>query len=171
MTKAQKTLRDLRNRQSKERGKMAELGAAESLTDETRAELDAIEAGTPDLERQLRAATVAVETEESEQRAAGDAAGARPADGEDRERIELRSKISLAGYLSAAVEKRGADGAEPSIWPRRISRRWAATAERTSRLSCLLRRNTGRPPRPTSRPCRGRGSIGCSPMRARRNWA
>ena len=112
MTNAQKTLRDLRNRQSKERGKMAELSAAESLTDETRAELDGIEAGTPDLERQIRAATVAVETEESEQRAAG-AAGATPArDAEDRERAELRGKVRLAAYLSAAVEMRAADGAE-----------------------------------------------------------
>ena len=112
MTKAQKTLRDLRNRQSKERGKMAELGAAETLTDETRAELDAIEAGTPDLERQLRAATVAVETEESEQRAAG-AAGETPAgDAEDRERAGLRAKVRLAGYVSAAIEQRSAAGAE-----------------------------------------------------------
>ena len=96
MTKAQKTLRDLRARQSKERGKMAELGAAETLTDETRAELDTIENGTPDLERQLRAATVAVETEESEQRAAG-AAGETPAgDAEDRERLELRANRAWA---------------------------------------------------------------------------
>ena len=112
MTKAQKTLRDLRNRQSKERGKMAELGGAESLTDETRAELDGIEAGTPDLERQIRAATVAVETEESEQRAAG-AAGETPAgDAEDRERAELRGKVKLTGYISAAIEQRSAAGAE-----------------------------------------------------------
>ena len=112
MTKAQTILRDLRNRQSKERGKMAELGAAESLTDETRAELDAIEAGTPDLERQLRAATVAVETEESEQRAAG-AAGDTPAgDAEDRERAELRAKVRLGAYVSAAIEQRSAAGAE-----------------------------------------------------------
>ena len=109
MTKAQKTLRDLRNRQSKERGKMAELGAAESLTDETRAELDTIEAGTPDLERQLRAATVAVETEESEQRAAGDTPAG---DAEDRERAELRGKVKLGSYVAAAIEQRSADGAE-----------------------------------------------------------
>ena len=112
MTPAQKKLRELRARQSTERGRMAELAVADNLTDETRAELDGIEAGTPDLERQLRAATVAVETEESEQRAAG-AAGETPAgDAEDRERAELRGKVRLASYLSAAVEKRAADGAE-----------------------------------------------------------
>ena len=112
MTNAQKTLRDLRNRQSKERGRMAELGAAESLTDETRSELDGIESGTPDLERQLRAATVAVETEESEQRAAGAAAGTPASDAEDRERAELRGKVKLGSYVGAAMEQRSADGAE-----------------------------------------------------------
>ena len=112
MTPAQKTLRDLRNRQSKERGRMAELGAAESLTDETRAELDGIENGTPDLERQIRAATVAVETEESEQRAAGAAAGNPASDAEDRERAELRGKVKLGAYVAAAIEQRSADGAE-----------------------------------------------------------
>ena len=113
MTDAQKRLRDLRNRQSKERGKMAELGAAETLTAETRAELDAIEAGTPDLERQLRAATVAVEAEEAEQREAGKAGEGRDVqDGEDRERAELRAKVKLTGYVSAAIEQRSSDGAE-----------------------------------------------------------
>ena len=71
MTVAQKKLRELRARQSRERQRMAELGLAENLTDETRAEFDGIEAGTADLERQIRAATVAVETEEAEQRDAG----------------------------------------------------------------------------------------------------
>ena len=112
MTPAQTRLRDLRNRQSKERGRMAELAVADTLTDETRAELDGIEAGTPDLERQIRAATVAVETEESEQRAAGAAGDTPAADAENRERAELRGKVRLASYLSAAVEKRAADGAE-----------------------------------------------------------
>ena len=112
MTPAQTKLRQLRERQSKERGRLAELAIAEDLTDETRAELDAIETGTPDLERQLRAATVAVEAEEAEQREAG-AAGDTPAgDTEDRERAELRAKVKLTGYVSAALEQRSAAGAE-----------------------------------------------------------
>ena len=112
MTPAQTKLRQLRERQSKERGRMAELAIADDLTDETRAELDTIEAGTADLERQLRAATVAVEAEEAEQRAAG-AAGDTPAgDAEDRERAELRGKVKLGGYVSAAIEQRSAEGAE-----------------------------------------------------------
>ena len=109
MTPTQKRLRELRERQSKERGRVAELAIAAELTDETRAELDGIEKGTPDLERQLRAATVAVESEESEQRAAGDTPAG---DTEDRERAELRGKVKLGGYVAAAIEQRGADGAE-----------------------------------------------------------
>ena len=112
MTNAQKRLRELRNRQSTERGRMAELSLVDELTDEHRGELDTIERGTPDLERQLRAATVAVETEESEQRAAGAAAPSTGGDAEDRERAELRGKITLGRYLAAAVEMRSADGAE-----------------------------------------------------------
>ena len=112
MTDAQNRLRVLRERQSKERGRMAELGGAESLTDETRAELDGIEKGTPDLERQLRAATIAVETEESEQRAAGESARQPEGDGEDRERAELRAKVKLGSYVAAAMEQRSAVGVE-----------------------------------------------------------
>ena len=115
MTSAQKKLRELRERQSKERGRMAELAVADGLTDETRAELDGIESGTPDLERQLRAATSAVETEETEQRAAG-AAGDPPAgDAEDRERAELRGKARMGRYVQAAIEMRSVDGAEGEL--------------------------------------------------------
>ena len=112
MTDAQKRHRDLRERQSKERGRMAELSRVDSLTDEHRAELDGIEAGTADLERQLRAATIAVETEESEQRAAGNAARAPEGDAETRERTALRAKVKFSSYVAAAIEQRSADGAE-----------------------------------------------------------
>ena len=112
MTPAQKRLTELRARQSKERGKMAELAQADSLSDEQRSELDGIETGTPDLERQIRAAMIAAETEEAEQRAAAKA-GKQPAgDAETRERAELRGKVKLTGYVAAAVEQRSADGAE-----------------------------------------------------------
>ena len=59
MTAAQKRIRELRERQSRERQRMAELSREAELTAETRAELDRIEAGTPDLERQIRAAVTA----------------------------------------------------------------------------------------------------------------
>ena len=115
MTKAQKRLRELRDRQSKERGKMAELALADNLTDEQRSELDTIEQGTPDLERQLRAAQVAVDDEDAEQRAAGNAARKPEGDAEERERAELRAKVRLGRYVAAAVEQRAADGAEAEL--------------------------------------------------------
>ena len=111
MTAAQRKLRELRERQSRERGRMAELGIADSLTDETRAELDAIEGGTPDLERQIRAATVAVETEEREQETARQDSP----DSEHRERIQLRSKASLGAFLTAAARGRLPDGPEAEL--------------------------------------------------------
>ena len=111
MTPAQKRLRDLRERQSKERQRMAELAIVDELNDEKRSELDQIERGTPDLERQIRAATVALEAEdrEAETRAANEP------DAERRERIELRSKASLTAYVRAALEGRQVDGAEAEL--------------------------------------------------------
>ena len=111
MTPAQKRLRDLRDRQSRERQRMAELAVVEELDAEQRGELDAIEKGTPDLERQIRAGTVALEDEvrEAETRAVNEP------DTEQRERIELRSKASLTGYLRAALEGRQVDGAEAEL--------------------------------------------------------
>ena len=112
MTAAQKRLRELRERQSKERQRMAELGLAESLDDETRAELDRIEQGTPDLERQLRAAAVAVEDED---RASTIETANRAPDAEQRERIELRGRASVGRYLTAALRGRAPDGAEAEL--------------------------------------------------------
>ena len=111
MTSVQLKLKELRQRQSVERGRMAELAIADALTDETRAEMDELETGTSDLERQLRAAQAAVDLEEAEQRTAApshDEGG----DAEDREILELRSKVKLSGYVVAALEQRAADGAE-----------------------------------------------------------
>ena len=112
MTPAQKKLRDLRERRSKERQRLAELGLADSLTDESRAELDTIEAGTPDLERQIRAATVAAEVEEGEQREEARATGP---DAELQERIALRSKASLGAFLIARMQGREVRGAEHEL--------------------------------------------------------
>ena len=57
----------------------------------------------------MRAAQIAVETEETEQRTA---TPAYDGDGEDRELRDLRAKVKLSGYVAAAVEQRSADGAE-----------------------------------------------------------
>ena len=90
---------------------MAELALLDTLSDEQRSELDVIEKGTPDLERQMRAATIALEDEEkdAETRAATDP------DAGQRERIELRNRASLTGYLRAALEGRQVDGAEAEL--------------------------------------------------------
>ena len=111
MTAAQRKLKDLRERQSRERQRMAELGIADSLTDETRAELDQIEGGTPDLERQLRAATVAVEAEEQAQQTEI----RNTPDSEMRERIELRSRARVGAFLLARLENRSVKGAEAEL--------------------------------------------------------
>ena len=112
MSPAQKRLRELRDRQSRERQKMAELSLVESLTDEQRQELDTIEAGTPDLERQLRAAAVAVDEED---RASTIETANRAPDAEQRERVELRSRASVGRYLTAALRGRAPDGAEAEL--------------------------------------------------------
>ena len=111
MTAAQKRLRDLRERQSKERGRMAELGLVDELNDEQRAELDTIEKGTPDLERQIRASTVALESEERDQ----ETRTANEPDAEQRERIELRSKASLSTFLRCALSGQQVAGAEAEL--------------------------------------------------------
>ena len=112
MTEAQTVLRELKERQSRERQRMAELAVAAELTDETRSELDKIESGTPDLERQLRAATTAVEQEEGEQRTASNT---ETPDAEKRERVELRGKALLSNYLLAAATGRVVTGAEQEL--------------------------------------------------------
>ena len=109
MTPAQKRFRELRERQSKQRQRMAELAMLDTLDVETRAELDGLESGTPDLERQLRAAQVAVEAEERDSTiavAAGDTPEA------DRERLELRSRCSLGRYLVGASGRQSGAEAE-----------------------------------------------------------
>ena len=109
MTEAQKRLRELRARQSRERQRMAEISRLETLGDETRAELDALEKGVPDLERQLRAAQSAVDAEQE-----GETRAAAP-DAEQRERLELRSRASVTNFLLAAAQGRAPAGAEAEL--------------------------------------------------------
>ena len=111
MTPSQKRLRDLRERQSKERGRMAELSLVDELNDEQRGELDNLEKSTPDLERQLRAATVALEIEEKET----ETRAVTEPDAEQRERIELRSKAQLTSFFLNAARGRLADGPEAEL--------------------------------------------------------
>ena len=115
MTDSQKRLRDLKDRQSRERGRMAELAMLDSLDDEQRAELDKIEKGTPDLERLIRAATTAVEEEDRAAKEAGAKTEPTGGDAEHKERLELRSKASVGRYLAAALRGRAVDGAEAEL--------------------------------------------------------
>ena len=112
MSPAQKRLRELRDRQSQERQKMAELALASELSEEQRSDLDTIEAGTPDLERQLRAAAIAVD--EEDRQATIETANAAP-DAEMRERIELRGRCNVGRFLAAALNGRTPDGAEREL--------------------------------------------------------
>ena len=111
MTDAQRRLRELRDRQSKERGAMAALSRVDSLSDEQRAELDTIEKGVPDLERQIRAAMVGLEEEERE----AETTETDSPDAEMRERVALRSKASLTNFLLAAARGRIVDGPEAEL--------------------------------------------------------
>ena len=101
MTNAQKRLRELTDRRSQERQRMAELGLESELTDETRAELDRIEAGTPDLERQVRAAGLAVEDE-------NEASETRATEGPDAEARE-RAGSSAGGVHRMRPTEEGSE--------------------------------------------------------------
>lgn len=109
MTPEQKRLRELLDRQSQQRQRMAELAAVDELSDEQRSELDGIEKGTPDLERQIRAARIAVEDADS-----AETVETREAPEADRERLELRSRCSVRRFFANAARQRS-DGAEAEL--------------------------------------------------------
>ena len=111
MLNSQKRLRELRERQSKERQCMAELALVDELSDEQRSDLDTLERGTPDLERQIRASVIAVEDEEKE----AETRALDEPDREMRERVELRSRASLTNFLTAAISGMQASGAEAEL--------------------------------------------------------
>ena len=111
MTSAQKRFRELRERQSRERQRMAEISLVETLSDEQRSELDTLERATPDLERQIRAATVAVEDEDN----AAETRTVNEPDAERRERIDLRSKARLTEFVRCALSGQQVSGAEAEL--------------------------------------------------------
>ena len=173
MTPSQKRLRDLRDKQSRERGRMAELSLIDELGDEQRSELDAIEKSTPDLERQLRAAVIALEIEEKET----ETRAATEPDAEQRERIELRSKAQLTNVFSSTRHAAGWPMApSPNCKRRRVS---AATGFRsncgtfrlsaaTAKASAKHARSLRRPEQPESISIRF--ARPCLPIPLRRAW-
>ena len=104
MTKAQRLLRELLDRQSKDRQRLAELAGVDSLSDEQREEIDRIERGIPDQERQIRAARAAIDAERNERRTRDG--------GENRELRELRGRVAVHRYIDASMESRAVKGAE-----------------------------------------------------------
>ena len=87
------------------RTKIRELTAKDELTTEDRAKLDSLVSRSQEAETEYRAALVA--EGKPQERSEPDA--------EVRERIELRSKASLANYLLAAARGRVVDGAEHEL--------------------------------------------------------
>ena len=86
------------------RKRLAGLSALDELTDEHRTEIGTLRAEYADVETQIAAATI------GEDEPTRTAAGA--GDGEERELNALRGRVELRNYIAAAIEKRGAEGAE-----------------------------------------------------------
>ena len=91
MTTAQK----LQIQASEQRARLNELSGVETLSDEQRTEIDSLSASYADTERQLRAAIAAepdpaVETHQTP-------------DGEDRERLALRSRATVGAYIASRL--------------------------------------------------------------------
>ena len=91
MTTAQR----LQIQASEQRARLNELSGVETLSDEQRTEIDSLSASYADTERQLRAAIAAepdpaVETHQTP-------------DGEDRERLALRSRATVGAYIASRL--------------------------------------------------------------------
>ena len=91
------------------RQKLNELSDKDAPTDAEQEEMRTLSAEYPALEVRHRAAIIADAAEADE---AGDAD---PGDSEDRERAELRSRATVAGYMLAAVDGRPVQGAEAEL--------------------------------------------------------
>ena len=106
MTNAQK----IRLRLSQVRQRLNEIAGIEgdAFTDEIRSEAESLQTEYAALEARHRAAIVA--EGEGETRTNGEGP-----DAEARERLELRSRASLTGYLRAALSGRQVDGAEAEL--------------------------------------------------------
>ena len=103
------TLQKIRLRLSQVRQRLNEISRLEgdTFTEEIRAEAGTLQSEYTDLETRHQAAIVA----EGE----GETTGAEDLDAEARERLELRSRASLTGYLRAALAGRQVDGPEAEL--------------------------------------------------------
>ena len=100
----------LRIEQSELHQRIRELNALETLTDEQRSELDKATKRVQAIEIEVRAALT--EESESERVETRDASNLTP---EQRERLELRGRVSVGRYLAAALSGRQVTGAEAEL--------------------------------------------------------
>ena len=98
--------------QSEKRQRINELLGQDDITDEHRNELDSLTKRMQQIEVELRAAIVA-EAADAE-RMATEFANA-GLDAETRERLELRSKATVTGYVLAAMQGRLPSGPEAEL--------------------------------------------------------
>lgn len=112
MTSNQRTYRDLVDRASTERGRLAEIAALEKdkITPEVRAEAKKIQDGTSDLEMQIRAARAVLDADEARGAITKDADP--NLDPEKREKAELRAKVLLTNYFQSAARGKAVVGVE-----------------------------------------------------------
>ena len=102
-----RTSQSLTIRSSEIRARLNELSTAAEMTDEHRAEVDTLTTEYAGVETRRRAALVAEDAADVETRATED-----PQDAEHRERVELRGRARLGGFLVAAMTGRMPGGAE-----------------------------------------------------------
>lgn len=102
-------LRRLMFESSECRSRVNVLGLVEEPTDAQGIELTETRAKSEDVEKRIRARLT--ELEDAEAAGDGDGGGTAP-DAEERERLEIRGKASLAKYFAAAVHNRPIEGVE-----------------------------------------------------------
>ena len=154
MSPTQKRYRELLDRQSRERGRMAEIAALDAgkITPEVRAEAKGIEEGTPDLELQIRAARSALDADEAASVVTDP--NDKPLDAEARERIELRSKVSIGRYLAIGMKGGRLDGAEEEY------RQAVGASERTIPIDAFESEGSDEPERRADMATAAPGTIG-----------
>ncbi|MYF00774.1 MAG: phage major capsid protein [Gammaproteobacteria bacterium] len=109
MTENQKLLRELEQRKTELRREQLEL-ASKELTDESKARLQAIAAETMDIETRAEIVSAAILADDEAQtiHVGGH-------DAENRERLELRSRATVTGYIEAALRGTSLTGAESEL--------------------------------------------------------
>ena len=112
MSPSQSKLTSLLNEESSIKEKMTVLSGKDELSDEERSAMGDAEQRYTSMQVEIRTARTLVETEDRDSTIER---GTPTGDAEQRERIELRSRASVRGYLSAALKGRAPSGAEAEL--------------------------------------------------------